>query len=133
MKLLIDENPSPQLAAWANQQGLEASAAVYVGLQGKPDIQVWRYAYTQSRVVVTVNVGDFILLAEGFELHPGVIAFREAGLDRKTQEEGIRGSGLRSLPKRQMVRSARRMHTIAERCHEILARKPARSIGRRSR
>lgn len=89
MKLLIDENLSPQLAAWANQQGLEASAAVYVGLQGKPDIQVWRYAYTQSRIVVTVNVGDFIRLAEGFELHPGVIAFREAGLDRKTQWERL--------------------------------------------
>ncbi|MBK1646860.1 hypothetical protein CKO25_19950 [Thiocapsa imhoffii] len=89
MKLLIDENLSPQLAAWANQQGLEASAAVYVGLQGKPDIQVWRYAYSQSRIVVTVNVGDFIQLAEGFELHPGVIAFREAGLDRKTQWERL--------------------------------------------
>ncbi|RKT45588.1 DUF5615 family PIN-like protein [Thiocapsa rosea] len=89
MKLLIDENLSPQLAAWANQQGLEASAAVYVGLQGKPDIQVWRHAYANSQIVVTVNVGDFIQLAQGVELHPGVIAFREAGLDRKTQWERL--------------------------------------------
>lgn len=89
MKLLIDENLSPQLAAWANQQGLEASAAVHVGLQGKADIQVWRHAYAQSQIVVTVNVGDFIQLAQGVELHPGVIAFREAGLDRKTQWERL--------------------------------------------
>ncbi len=85
MKLLIDENLSPLLAQWANEQGIEASAVIYVGLQGQPDIQVWRYAYAQSQIVVTVNVGDFISLAEKIDLHPGVIAFREAGLDRATQ------------------------------------------------
>ncbi|NCC32471.1 MAG: hypothetical protein EOM24_10680 [Chloroflexia bacterium] len=85
MKLLIDENLSPLLAQWANEQGIEASAVIYVGLQGQPDIKVWRYAYAQSQIVVTVNVGDFINLAEKIDLHPGVIAFREAGLDRATQ------------------------------------------------
>ncbi|MBK1621724.1 hypothetical protein CKO42_25725 [Lamprobacter modestohalophilus] len=63
MKLLIDENLSPQLAAWANEQGLEASAAIYVALQGKPDIQLWRHASAHSQIVVTVNVGDFLSLA----------------------------------------------------------------------
>lgn len=85
MKLLIDENLSPRLAVWANEQGIEACAAIYVGLQGKPDIQVWKYAYEHSQVVVTVNVGDFIGLAQTIEVHPGVIAFREAGLDRDGQ------------------------------------------------
>lgn len=85
MKLLIDENLSPWLARWANEQGLEASAAIYSGLQGKPDLQIWQYAFVRSQVVVTVNVGDFINLAQKVELHPGVIAFREAGLDRATQ------------------------------------------------
>lgn len=85
MKLLIDENLSPQLAAWANEQGLEASAAIYVGLQGKPDIQLWRHAYAHSQIVVTVNVGDFLCLARTVELHPGVIALREAGLARRAQ------------------------------------------------
>jgi len=85
LKLLIDENLSPQLAAWANDQGLEASAAIYVGLQGAPDIQVWRHAYAQSQIVVTVNVGDFLSLARTVELHPGVIALREAGLARRAQ------------------------------------------------
>lgn len=85
MKLLIDENLSPRLATWANEQGIEACAAIYVGLQGKPDIRVWRHAYEHSQVVVTVNVGDFIDLAQKIEVHPGVIAFREAGLGRNGQ------------------------------------------------
>ena len=85
MKLLIDENLSPLLSLWANERGLEASAAVYVGLQGAPDTEVWRYAYVHSQIVVTVNVGDFIGLAGNVELHPGVIAFRKAGLSRQEQ------------------------------------------------
>ena len=85
MKLLIDENLSPLLARWANESGLFASAVIYVGLQGKPDINIWRYAFENNLVVVTVNVEDFIVLAKGVDLHPGVIAFREAGLDRLTQ------------------------------------------------
>ena len=89
MNLLIDENLSPLLATWANQQGLAASAAVYVGLQGKPDIYVWQYAYQHNQMVVTVNVNDFISLAKNIDLHPGVIAFREAGLDRTAQWERL--------------------------------------------
>lgn len=85
MKLLIDENLSPLLARWANEQGIEANAAIYVGLQGKPDIQVWRYAFEHSLIVATVNVDDFINLAKHIDLHPGVIAFREAGLTRLEQ------------------------------------------------
>jgi len=85
LKLLIDESLSPVLARWANELGLFASAVIYVGLQGKPDINIWRYAFENDLVVVTVNVEDFIVLANGVELHPGVIAFREAGLNRQTQ------------------------------------------------
>lgn len=85
MKLLIDENLSPLLASWANERGIEASAAIYVGLQGRPDIQVWKHAFEHSQIVVTVNVGDFIGLARTIDVHPGVIALREAGLDRDGQ------------------------------------------------
>lgn len=85
MNLLIDENLSPFLARWANEQGISAYAAIYVGLQGKPDVEIWRYAFENNQTVVTVNTGDFIALAKHAEVHPGVIAFREAGLDRLTQ------------------------------------------------
>ena len=90
MKLLIDENLSPLLARWANELGLEAEAAIYVGLQAEPDLRVWRHAYDHSQIVVTVNVADFIRLANDVDLHPGVIALREAGLDRRAQWERLR-------------------------------------------
>ncbi len=56
MRLLIDENLSPRLARWACDQ-----------------------------IVVTVNVGDFLRLAASMEVHPGVIALREAGLSAEQQ------------------------------------------------
>ena len=90
MKLLIDENLSPRLAQWANDDGIEAVAAVHVGLGGCSDLMVWQRAYEESRVVVTVNVADFVSLARGYELHPGVIALREAGLGRADQWSRLR-------------------------------------------
>jgi hypothetical protein len=36
--------------------------------------------FSQDQVVVTVNVGDFITLAAGVDLHPGVIVLREVEL-----------------------------------------------------
>ena len=56
MRLLIDENLSPRLARWACDQ-----------------------------IVVTVNVGDILRLAASMEVHPGVIALREAGLSAEQQ------------------------------------------------
>lgn len=85
MDLLIDENLSPVLALWANEQGVAAQAVGYVGLQGASDEEVWRHAYQNDQVVVTINVGDFIRLAKSVDLHPGVIAIREAGLTRQEQ------------------------------------------------
>lgn len=35
--------------------------------------------------MVTVNVGDFLRLATSMEVHPGVIALREAGLTAEQQ------------------------------------------------
>ena len=90
MKLLIDENLSPRLPQWANDYGVEAVAAIYVGLRGCPDSVLWQRACEESRVVVTVNVADFISLARGYELHPGVIALREAGLGRADQWSRLR-------------------------------------------
>lgn len=39
----------------------------------------------RDQIVVTVNVGDFMRLAATMELHPGVIALREAGLHADEQ------------------------------------------------
>ena len=63
MKLLIDENLSPRLARWACESGVPAEAVVHVG--------------------------DFITLAAGVDLHPGVIALREAELSAALQWERL--------------------------------------------
>ena len=85
MKLLIDENLSPSLAAPANELGIPTQAVRDIGLAGVADIRIWRYAWANDQTVVTANVGDFLKLAGGYELHPGVIAMREAGLGRDAQ------------------------------------------------
>jgi predicted nuclease of predicted toxin-antitoxin system len=90
VKLLIDENLSPRLAEWAAERGIDAVAAIYIGLRGCPDSMLWQRAYEETRVVVTVNVADFISLAQGYEVHPGVIALREAGLGRADQWSRLR-------------------------------------------
>ena len=85
MNLLIDENLSPRLARWACEQGYPAEAAAHVGLSGAADQTVFAYAYRRNQVVVTVNVSDFMTLASAMELHPGVIALREAELTAQRQ------------------------------------------------
>jgi predicted nuclease of predicted toxin-antitoxin system len=82
---LIDENLSPRLARWACDQGIPAEAAVHVGLAGAEDQAVFAHALARDQIVVTVNVGDFMRLAAAMEVHPGVIALREAGLCAEEQ------------------------------------------------
>ena len=92
MNLLIDENLSPRVARWACEEGYPAEAAVHVGLAGATDAVVFAYAYRHSQVVVTVNVGDFINLAHQSDLHPGVIALREAELRAEAQWDRIKAA-----------------------------------------
>ena len=90
MKLLIDENLNPRLARWACESGVPAEAVVHVGLSGATDAAVFATAFSQDQVVVTVNVGDFITLAAGVDLHPGVIALREAELSAALQWDRLK-------------------------------------------
>ena len=90
MKLLIDENLSPRLARWACESGVPAEAVVHVGLSGATDAVVFSTAFSQDQVVVTVNVAEFITLAAGVELHPGVIVLREAELSAIHQWERLK-------------------------------------------
>ena len=65
--------------------GIPAEAAVQVGLAGAADEDVFAHAMARDQIVVTVNVGDFMRLAAAIEVHPGVIALREAGLNAEEQ------------------------------------------------
>lgn len=88
MKLLIDENLSPRLVGWCAQKGLYAVAVAHVGLTGRADAALWRYAIENDFVVVTANTRDFIELLD-VELHPGLIVLREGDLSRAEQWERL--------------------------------------------
>jgi predicted nuclease of predicted toxin-antitoxin system len=91
MRLLIDENISPQVVRWlAQYDHVFAQHAAHVGLAGQPDPEVWQYAWEHDQIVVTNNVGDFLTLARDAELHPGIIALRESGLRAEEQYARIR-------------------------------------------
>lgn len=89
MRFLLDENISPALAAYLAAVGVFASSVPHIGLAGRPDHEVWRYALKYDFAVVTTNARDFIALLGG-EVHPGLIVFRESGLSREEQWQRLR-------------------------------------------
>jgi predicted nuclease of predicted toxin-antitoxin system len=56
----------------------------HVGLSGRPDPDIWRFAFDNDFTVVTTNARDFIKLLN-VEVHPGLIVLREGGLTREEQ------------------------------------------------
>jgi predicted nuclease of predicted toxin-antitoxin system len=86
VKLLIDEHLSPGLVIRCAQKGLYAVAVAHVGLSGRQDEVIWRYALENDFIVVTANTRDFTnLLDIDIDLHPGVIMLREGSLSRDEQ------------------------------------------------
>ena len=61
MRLLTDENISPQVAVMLRLEGYDVVSVHEVGLQGKADPDVFTYAQGQGRVVVTQDL-DFSTL-----------------------------------------------------------------------
>jgi predicted nuclease of predicted toxin-antitoxin system len=88
IRLLLDENISPALATKLGEKDVFAQAVPHVGLAGKPDRDIWKYALDHDFAVVTVNARDFIRLLD-VDLHPGLIILRESGLAREEQWDRI--------------------------------------------
>lgn len=61
----------------------------HVGLAGRPDHVIWRFALDHDFAVVTTNARDFIELLDT-PVHPGLIVLRESGLSRQEQWEWLR-------------------------------------------
>ncbi len=85
MRLLIDEHLSPKLVDNLARKGVFAQHVAYVGLGGHPDRAVWRYVFSVDATVVMTNARDFLALAAGSDVHPGLIPGRESGLTREEQ------------------------------------------------
>jgi len=88
MRLLLDEHISPALVRRLAECGVYAQAVPHVGLSGRTDREVWKYALDHDFVVVTTNARDFIQLLN-VDVHPGLIVLRESGLTRDEQWDRI--------------------------------------------
>jgi hypothetical protein len=74
--LLLDEDISPALVARLACAEVFAQSVPHVGLAGRADHEIWKYAFDHGFAVVTTNARDFI-------------ALRESGLSREEQWERI--------------------------------------------
>lgn len=84
LRLLLDEHISPTLVRHLAQVGVYPQSVPHVGLSGCSDRVIWQYAFDHDFAVVTTNARDFIELLD-VELHPGLVVFRESGLNREEQ------------------------------------------------
>lgn len=76
MKLLLDENISPQQATVLREQGHDVVAAVEVGLSGEPDTQIRAYAIQEDRVLITLDADFADMLRFPPAGTPGVIRLK---------------------------------------------------------
>jgi predicted nuclease of predicted toxin-antitoxin system len=86
VNVLVDENLTPSMVPRLAAKGVAAVHVAHIGMPGATDPEVWKYAYEHDQIVVTMNVEDFLHLAGGVELHPGLIVLRATGgLTREDQ------------------------------------------------
>jgi predicted nuclease of predicted toxin-antitoxin system len=79
-KLLLDENLSPRVAKALCVDGVDAVHLRDRGFLGATDALVLELAYAEDRVLVTVNVADFVKLARARELHAGIVLIEDGAL-----------------------------------------------------
>lgn len=77
VRLLLDENISPTLVRRLAEMDVYAQSVPHVGLSGRSDQEIWKYALDHDFAVVTTNAQDFISLLD-VEVHPGLIVLRES-------------------------------------------------------
>lgn len=84
IRLLLDENISPTLVSRLADLDVYAQSVPHIGLSGRMDHEIWKYALDHNFAVVTTNARDFRALLD-VEAHPGLIVLRERGLTRDEQ------------------------------------------------
>lgn len=85
MNVLSDVNLSPSPVGRFADIGIWAVHAAQHGLSGVSDAALFKHALDNDQVVATNNVSDFLTLAGGTELHPGLIVLRISGLAPEEQ------------------------------------------------
>lgn len=85
MKLLLDENLSPTLVPLLAAKGVAAGHVAHLGRSGGSDPDLWRLAFESDHAIATLNARDFLRLAAGSILHPGLFVLRIPGLRAEGQ------------------------------------------------
>ena len=93
MKLLLDEHYSSAVARELRNRGYDAVAVVARSdLRGLQDEDLLRWAQGEGRVLVTENVGDFMVLHRAFlaraEVHGGLLFTSSHAFPRRTSAIG---------------------------------------------
>lgn len=61
MRFIIDDQLPPALAQFLRSQGHQAQHTDEVGLRGRPDHEVWRFAEVQQAIIISKDA-DFVAL-----------------------------------------------------------------------
>lgn len=85
VKLLLDENLSPTVAAILCGEGVDACGVRDRGILSASDADVLQRAFVEDRVLVTKNVMDFVKLAHARELHAGIVLLADGALTADEQ------------------------------------------------
>lgn len=76
MRLLLDENLSPQQSAILREQGHDAVAVVDAGLSGQPDEKIREFAIADNRALLTLDSDFANMLRFPTAGTPGVIRLK---------------------------------------------------------
>jgi predicted nuclease of predicted toxin-antitoxin system len=84
-KLLIDENLSPTVAVALQRDGVDVVHVRDRAMNGSSDVDVFACAFSEDRIVVTLNVVDFEQLARRCSVRAGLVLVETASLTRPQQ------------------------------------------------
>jgi hypothetical protein len=93
VRLLLDQHYSPTIATQLRKRGHDvASAEEEPGLRGRSDREVWSYAVTERRALLTEDVSHFVALVREWllagERHFGVIFTSPRSMPRGRETTG---------------------------------------------
>lgn len=81
MKILVDENLTPDLTQLGNERGYYTTCVLHLGLVGRKDFQLVPYCIEPDYVLMSIDDGDPKDLAEAEGIHPGLIFLDVQGYD----------------------------------------------------
>lgn len=86
MKILVDENLTPDLTKLGNERGYYTTCVLHLGLVGHKDFQLVPYCIEHDYVLLSIDDGDPKDLAEAEGIHPGLIFIDAQGYDDTFQQ-----------------------------------------------